>query len=150
MNTIPVYSAGSLRRRARFLSWTILIAATLAALGCGGEHRPGGIAPQYAAGSVSQEDVERQLRYDARVQDFDVTDDGKLIVNVNQNWVASPPGLQERAVGQWFGMWQAAQNKKGVQVIVRHDGKDIASWSGEGGYKHVAAPKSGEGQSSNS
>jgi hypothetical protein len=114
-----------------------MMAAMLGAIGCGGEHKLAANAPEYPAGSVSQEEIERQLKYDARVQDFEVSGD-KLIVNVNQEWVASPPGLQQRSIGQWFGMWQAAQSKKGVEVVVRHDGKDVATWSGEKGYKQVA------------
>jgi hypothetical protein len=121
----------------------LVMVAMLVAIGCGGEHKLAANAPEYPAGSVSREEIERQLRYDARVQDFEVSGD-KLIVNVNQEWVASPPGLQQRAVGQWFGMWQAAQSKKGVEVVIRHDGKDVATWSGEKGYKHVAAPRQGE------
>jgi hypothetical protein len=121
----------------------LVMVAMLGAIGCGGEHKLAANAPEYPAGSVSQEEIERQLRYDARVQDFEVSGD-KLIVNVNQEWVASPPGLQQRAVGQWFGMWQAAQSKKGVEVVVRHDGKDVATWSGEKGYKQAAAPMTGK------
>jgi hypothetical protein len=132
-------------RKAHALILVIVAAAMLAATGCGGDHRPAGNAPQYEAGSVSQEEIERQLKYDARVQDYEVSGD-KLIVNVNQEWMSSPPGLQERAVGQWFGMWQTAQSKKEVEVIVRHDGNDIARWTGQNGYKHVASPKSGEGK----
>jgi hypothetical protein len=125
------------------LFWILVMVVMLGATGCGGEQKLGVSAPQYPAGSVSQEEIERQLKYDARVQDFEVTGD-KLIVNVNQEWMASPPGLQQRAIGQWFGMWRAAQNKEKVGVVVRHDGKDVARWTGEDGYKHVAAPRTGE------
>jgi hypothetical protein len=143
MDTTKEIGVGGHVSKGHVSGWMLVIIIMLASIGCGGEHKNMGSAPHYEAGSVSQEEIERQLKHDARVQDFEVSGD-KLIVNVNQAWIASPPGLQQRAAGQWFGMWQAAQNKKSVEVLIRHEGNDIARWNGETGYKHVAAPKSGE------
>lgn len=149
MNTSSSIGAGSLIKIARVAGWALTMLVMLVAIGCGGEHRNAGSAPQYAAGSVTQEEIERQLRHDARVQDFEPSGD-KLIVNVNQAWMASPPGLQQRAVGQWFGMWQAAQNKKDVEVLVRHEGSDVARWNNKVGYKPVAPARSGENKDGSS
>ncbi|HWP41710.1 MAG TPA: hypothetical protein VNO14_00645 [Blastocatellia bacterium] len=131
MNNIPV-------RRVHALVWILVICVMLVSLACGGERHLSSNAPEYPAGSVSQQDIERNLKHDARVEGFEVDGD-KLIVNVNQAWTSSPPGLQQRAVGQWFGMWKAAQSKNTVEVIVRHDGADVARWTGEDGYRPVSA-----------
>ena len=43
-------------------------------------------------------------------------------------------------MGRWYGYWQAAHGgnarevKKGVDVVARFDGKEIAQWTAEG-YK---------------
>ena len=67
--------------------------------GCGGDSpHTGNAANEYPAG-VS-EDVEQQLKYDARVESFE-PDGEDLVVNVNDSWASSPQGMQERAVGQW-------------------------------------------------
>jgi hypothetical protein len=95
--------------------------------GCGGDSNPtGNAANEYPAG-VS-EDVEQQLKYDARVESFEPEGED-LVVNVNDSWASSPQGMQERAVGQWYILWHAQHDGK---VIVKYDGEPIASWSGEG------------------
>ncbi len=126
-------------RKASFLP--VLIALILMAA-CGGHLETSGPAAQFPEGSVTNEDVEKLLKFDARVQDFEM-DGNKLVVNVNQSWLSSPPGIQERAMGKWYGYWQAAHGgsaakpQKGVDVIARFDGKEIAHWTADG-YK---APK---------
>lgn len=97
--------------------------------GCGGDStHTGNATNEYPAG-VS-EDVEQQLKYDARVESFE-PDGEDLIVNVNDSWATAPQGMQERAVGQWYSLWQAQHAGK---VIVKYDGEAVATWSGEG-YK---------------
>ena len=105
--------------------------------GCGGDsNATGNAANEYPAG-VSEE-VEQQLKYDARVESFE-SEGEDLVVNVNDSWASSPQGMQERAVGQWYSLWHAQHAGK---VIVKYDGNPVASWSGEG-YK-PEKPKSSE------
>jgi hypothetical protein len=116
----------------------ILIALFLMAA-CSGHLETGGPAAQFPEESVSREDVEKLLKFDARVQDFSI-EGNRLIVNVNQQWIASPPGIQERAMGRWYGYWQAANGgsaaklQKGADVVAQFEGKEVAHWSSDG-YK---------------
>src|SRR5215470_3431786 len=108
----------------RAIIWTAALAAILFAYACSSDTQPSATTAQYPTGI--NEDVEKQLKYDARVQDYE-TDGDKLIVNVNQAWISSPPGMQERAVGQWYTLWQnshGGKQQKGPQVVVRYDGND--------------------------
>ncbi|MEW6208457.1 MAG: hypothetical protein AB1631_08820 [Acidobacteriota bacterium] len=129
-------SAFAVERKASTLF--ILIALILMA-SCSGHLETGGPAAQFPEESVAKEDVEKLLKFDARVQDFSI-DGNKLIVNVNQSWMSSPPGIQERAMGRWYGYWQAAHGgsaaklQKGVDVVARFEGKEVAHWSSDG-YK---------------
>ncbi len=138
--------------RPRAALWMALIALILIAAACGGEHNSGTASNRYPAGSVTEEDMGKTLKFDARVQDYE-TDGDKLIVNVNQEWVSSPPGIQARALDQWYNMWQAAHRSsdsaptKGLEVIVRHEGEDVASWTDEEGYKPVIRKKEKEDKS---
>jgi hypothetical protein len=121
----------------RVVLFAIALSSMLFANGCSSDSTPtGNSANEYPAG-VS-EDVEKQLKYDARVESFE-TDGDDLVVNVNDSWASSPQGMQERAVGVWYSLWHAQHNGK---VIVKHDGNSVATWSGEG-YK-PEKPKSGE------
>ena len=100
--------------------------------GCGSAATPtDSSAREYPAG-VS-EDVEKQLKYDARVDSFepDGEDGENLVVNVNDSWASSPQGMQERAVGLWYSLWHAQHSG---DVIVKHNGNLVASWSAKG-YK---------------
>lgn len=132
-------SAFAVMRKAS--TFSALIALLLMAA-CSSQMETGGPAAQFPEGSVTNEDVEKLLKFDARVQDFEM-DGNKLVVNVNQSWMSSPPGIQERAMGRWYGYWQAAHTgsadklQKGVDVVARFDGKEIAHWTADG-YK---APK---------
>ena len=132
----------------RLFLWAIMLAALTFAVSCGGEKLPATTANQYPAGSVSNEDIEKTLKFDARVQTHEFDGD-KLVVEVNQSWISSPPGMQERAIGEWYNMWQAARSgqAKGLEVIVRHEGNEIARWTGEGGYQPVEQPKAVESDS---
>jgi hypothetical protein len=129
-------SAFAIMRKASILP---LLITLLLMAACSSQMETGGPAAQFPEGSVTNEDVENLLKFDARVQDFEM-DGNKLIVNVNQAWVSSPPGIQERAMGRWYGYWQAAHGgnanklQKGVDVVARFDGKEIAHWTADG-YK---------------
>jgi hypothetical protein len=101
--------------------------------------------------------LDRELKFDARVQDYEAEGD-KLIVNVNQSFVSSPPGIQQRALGHWFNLWLAvrstadAKPPKGLEVLVRHEGSDLATWSRDEGFKSAqrSKPKEEEDQGSES
>src|SRR5437667_1857808 len=76
----------------------------LFSFGCGSDSHETGSATKYPTGI--SEDVEQQLRYDARVDSYDSSGD-TLTVNVNDAWLNSPPGMQERSVGQWYTLWHS-------------------------------------------
>jgi hypothetical protein len=126
--------------------WILGIALILLAAGCGGSHSTSTQATVYPAGSKTDEDIDRELKFDARVEDYQA-DGSKLVVNVNSSFASSPPGIQQRAVAHWYGLWQAARTpenskpQKGLEVVVRHDGADFAKWTGEEGYKPVVRAK---------
>ncbi|MFY9609997.1 MAG: hypothetical protein WAU45_15430 [Blastocatellia bacterium] len=125
--------------RLRVVLMVLALGSMLFLYGCGGDSTStGNAAKEYPAG-VS-EDVEQQLKYDARVESFE-PDGEDLVVNVNDSWASSPQGMQERAVGQWYSLWHA---QHGGKVIVKYDGNPIASWSGEG-YK-PEKPKTSEAE----
>lgn len=105
------------------------LSATLFAYGCGSDSHQTSSAAKYPTGI--SEDVEQQLKYDSRVDSFEASGED-LIVDVNDAWLNSPPGMQERSVGQWYSMWHS--NHSGA-VIVQHDGNKVASWTSESGYK---------------
>jgi hypothetical protein len=134
----------SSRRLFRLLISTASLAAALLACGCSGESTPPSSATHYPSG-VS-EDIEKQLKYDARVESFD-SDGDTLIVNVNDHWASSPPGMQERAVGSWYSMWQP--DHKAGKVIVKFEGENVASWTADKGFQPEHKPKQKEGASDN-
>ena len=74
-----------------------LLAVSVFISACGGDSKHSGQSIKYPAGSVTNEDIKNQLEFDARVQDYDDSDDKKLVINVHQSWVASPPGLPRAA-----------------------------------------------------
>lgn len=123
----------------RRTGWVVLLAAMLFASGCGGDAHHNGTAANYPTGI--SEDIEQQLKYDARVESFDTSSGEDLIVNVNETWVHSPPGMQERSVGQWYNTWHS---KHSGNVIVQYDGNKIASWTSQDGYKPETTSKPGE------
>lgn len=123
----------------RRLLTSITVGAMLFISGCSGDSTQSGVASNYPTGI--SEDVEQQLKYDARVDSFESGDNDSLVVNVNEAWTTSPPGMQERSLGQWYTMWHS--NHSGG-VIVQHDGNKVASWTSEHGYK--PEPKPGDEQ----
>jgi hypothetical protein len=84
-------------------AWMILMATAFLAFGCGGDSHQTGATAKYPAGI--SEDIEQQLKYDARVESFEPNGE-ELIVNVNDSWLHSPPGMRERALGQWYSLWR--------------------------------------------
>jgi hypothetical protein len=100
----------------------------------------------YAAGSKTDEDVDRELKFDARVQTYEAQGN-KLVVDVNQSFASSPPGIQQRALSHWYSLWQAARTpqnskpQKSLEVVVRYEGNDLARWTGEEGFKTATRPK---------
>jgi len=108
--------------------------------GCGSDSHESSGAANYPSGI--SEDIEQQLKYDARVESFD-PGETDLTVNVNDAWLSSPPGMQERSVGQWYSMWHA--NHRG-NVIIQHNGTKIASWTSEG-FKPETKSKADESHS---
>lgn len=122
-----------------------LIAVSIFLSACGGHSKHVAGTHKYPAGSVTSEDLGNQLKYDARVDDYDDSDDKKLVINVHQSWVASPPGMKERSLNQWYSMWQAVRGEnKGLEVVVQHDGTPVAKWTAAGGYELVEQKKSKE------
>jgi hypothetical protein len=142
MNTDWRTEAEGVRRARVSPAWLVAIAALLLAAACGGEP-PKVTQQQYPA---LTEDVAKQLKYDARVEDYE-EDGDRLVVNVNEAWLSSPPGMQERAVGQWFALWRSSLGnaegapRESIQVVVRHDGNEVAKWTGKDGYQPIARPR---------
>jgi len=122
--------------------WATSLVALLLTFGCGSDSHETSGAANYPSGI--SDDIEQQLKYDARVDSFDTGSGEDLIVNVNDAWLSSPPGMQERSVGQWYSMWHS--NHRG-SVIVQHDGNKIASWTSDGGFKPETKSKGGESHS---
>jgi hypothetical protein len=116
-------------RLSRLVLLAIALGSMLLVNGCGSDATPAGSSTKEYPAGVSEE-VEKQLKYDARVDSFE-PDGENLIVEVNDAWVNSPQGMQERAVGQWYSLWHAGHSGS---VIVKHNGNPVASWSAKG-YK---------------
>jgi hypothetical protein len=129
------------RRSVGLVLSVVSFASLLFAYACGGGSNEPTNTAKYPTG-VS-EDIEQQLKYDARVESFDASDND-LTVNVNDQWMNSPPGMQERAVGQWYSIWHSSHTGG---VIVQHDGDKVASWTSDGGYKPEIKSKGSESRS---
>jgi hypothetical protein len=125
----------------RRASWVLALGSIVFTFGCGSNSNETATAAKYPTGI--SEDVEQQLKYDARVDSFDTSGD-ILVVNVNEAWVNSPPGMQERSVGQWYTSWHASHSG-GVEV--QHNGNKVATWTSEKGYRPETKQKSGESSS---
>ena len=125
----------------RALMWVITMSAAMLAVACGGDTTPTNNSSQYPTGIGG--DIEKQLKYDARVQDFN-PNGNTLIINVNDSWVSSPPGMRARALGQWYTLWQQSHGA-GSKIIVKHDGNDVDTWTAEKGYQPVEKKESDEG-----
>lgn len=95
--------------------------------------------------NISNAEVEKILKYDSRVQDFE-TDGDKLVVEVNKEWIQSPTGMQQRALDGWFVQWKAehaaADGKapKGTSVEVKYDGNTISRATQDKGVEILATP----------
>ena len=120
----------------RMMLVAFVLGSMVLALGCGGGSHHTSSAEKYPAGI--SEDVEQQLKYDARVDSFTPEGDD-LIVNVNDSWMHSPPGIRERALGHWFSLWKPSQNTAN-KIVVKFDGNEVERWTAEKGYE----PASGE------
>jgi hypothetical protein len=118
---------------------SVVLASVIILVACGGSSQDQSATTKYPSGI--SEDVEQQLKYDARVESVESGDNDSLIVNVNEGWLNSPPGMQERSLGQWFTMWHSSHSGG---VIVQHAGNKIASWTSQDGYK--PEPKAGSDQ----
>ena len=106
----------------------------LFAIGCGGGSHNASSAEKYPAGI--SEDVEQQLKYDARVDGVEPEGEN-LIVNVNESWMHSPPGMRERALGHWYSLWKPTG--KASKIVIKYEGNEVESWTGEKGYQPKAA-----------
>lgn len=104
------------------------IALALAFAACGTQSSPSGPSTQYVADRDGAS-LEESLRSDSRVIDFEVEGE-RLIVNVNEFWASSPPGLKQHALGQWFAKWQS--ERKGAEVLVRYQGEEVARATSRG------------------
>ena len=129
------------------LVWALPIAALLLAVACsGGDTQSNGHVGLYSPGSKTDEDVDKELKFDARVQNYSAEGD-KLIVNVNESFASAPPGIQQRALGHWYSLWQAARTpqnskpQKDLEVVVRFEGNELAKWTRDEGYKPVQRAK---------
>ena len=120
----------------------LLLAIATSSCGGGTENNTSSIIPP---ANVSNQNVEETLKFDSRVQDFD-TDGDKLIVNVNESWMKSPPGLQERSVDGWLSGWKTERAgdsgsvPKGLAVLVKYDGNDIARATPQNGIEMLSKP----------
>ena len=123
--------------RLRLLGSVIIFSIALLALACGGDHTATNTSPQYPTGIGN--DIEKQLKYDARVQDYQ-PDGNTLIVNVNDSWMSSPPGMRQRALGQWYSLWQAAHGNNS-KIVVKHQGTEVDTWTAEKGYQPAGMEK---------
>ena len=139
MNLNSKFVMGGRRIRIAAGMGILIGAVSLGMASCGGgsENNTSSIV---APANVSNQSVEETLKFDSRVQDYD-TDGDKLIVNVNDSWMKSPPGLQERAVDGWFSGWKTERAgdggsvPKGVAVLVKYDGNEVARATPEHGIE---------------
>jgi hypothetical protein len=113
------------------------LGSLLIVYGCGGDSHHSGTAEKYPEG-VS-EDIGEQLKYDARVDSFS-SEGEDLVINVNSSWIQSPPGMRERALGQWYSLWQPSHGAAS-RIVVKFDGNEVESWTAQG---YRPATKEGE------
>lgn len=114
-----------------------LLTATLFAFGCGSDSQHKGAEAKYPTGI--SEDIKEQLKYDARVDSFDAEGDD-LIVNVNETWLHAPPGMRERALGQWYSLWRPGHAPTS-KIIVKRDGNEVETWTADKGYQPTSEKK---------
>jgi hypothetical protein len=126
-------------RPQRCFIWISLVGAILFLYGCGGSQTDTGKTAKYPVGI--SEDIEQQLKYDARVDTFE-PDGQTLVVNVNETWLHSPQGMRERALGQWYSLWQPSHGNTS-KIVVKHEGEEIESWTADKGYQPIVKQKEG-------
>jgi hypothetical protein len=126
-------ATGKIRTVLSLLIFTLI----LFAFACGGEKAPRHASIDYA---TSYKNIDDELKGDSRVESFE-TDGGTLVVNVNNWWVSSGHGMREQALGKWYKLWSSANSGGSVRVLVKHEGDDVASWTGDKGYQPAAKPK---------
>lgn len=110
------------------ISRLTLIGLIFVLAACGKQSSPSGPSAQYVA-DRDGESLQESLRSDSRVVDFQI-EGQKLVVDVNEFWASSPPGLKQHALGQWFAKWQSEH--KGSEVLVRYQGEEIARATSRG------------------
>jgi hypothetical protein len=109
----------------------LALGLVLFTFGCGSDSHKTSTGEKYPAGI--SEDIEQQLKYDARVDGFEPEGED-LIVNVNDSWLHSPPGIRERALGHWFSLWQPAHSPTS-KIVVKFEGTEVERWTAEKGYQ---------------
>jgi hypothetical protein len=133
MNQRPLVCirSGIMLQRAMYV---LALCAILFAYGCGSDSHQTGTSEKYPAGI--SEDIAQQLKYDARVDSFDPEGED-LVVHVNDAWLQSPPGIRERALGQWYSLWRPSHSAAS-NVVVKFEGNEVERWSSEKGYQPAA------------
>lgn len=145
MNDIRRYDCFKAVSGLRPALWLMMFAALMLTAACGGESLPTAQESLYPAGSVGNQEIEQRLKFDARVESHEF-DGNKLVVEVNQAWIQAPPGMQARAAGDWYNMWQSARKgedsqAQGIEVEVKYQGDTVGKWTGEHGYQPVERMK---------
>src|SRR6185369_4848371 len=115
---------------------TALLSSLLCLFGCGSDSSNTAASAKYPTGI--SEDIEQQLKYDARVDSFETGDSDSLAVSVNDAWINSPPGMQERSAGQWYSLWHSGHSGA---VVIQHQGNKVATWTSQDGYKPESKSK---------
>ena len=126
-------SASWLRLYVSVMAFSVMLLSSA----CGGDTAPQSSASQYPSGIGN--DIYKQLKYDARVEDYEESGN-TLVVNVNDSWASSPPGIRARSLGQWYSLWQASHGT-GSKIVVKHEGNEIDSWNAEKGYQPASDEK---------
>lgn len=134
---------GSKITKSSYFAIIILAVSSPFLVACGSHSGVSGKGDYYVTRSVGREEVEKLLKFDSRVEDFE-TDGDNLIVNVNADWVNSPPGVQQFSLGQWLKHWQEGLGDNRGKVIVRYEGDNVATATAERGIEFVPRKKRAE------
>ena len=123
--------------RLRALGAVLCLCALIGAWACAGGNSETAQGTRYPTGI--SDDIQKVLKYDARVQDFDL--DGDLLsVNVNESWVAQPQGMHERALGQWYSLLKASHGDK-ARIVVKYEGNEVDTYTADKGYQPASKEK---------
>src|SRR5262245_14810570 len=128
------------RSLSRSIWFLAALSLAIASGACGGGPADSTNAAKYPTGI--SDDIDQQLKYDARVQDSR-QDGDKLVITVNEAWVSQPQGMQERALGHWFSVWKAAHGASS-RIVVEYGGEEISSYTADKGFQPVMKKKEGE------